>query len=114
MLRNLIIYQVLQYNGTVSTKFRSSQLNLVSTVPTALWLTENKYIARGMRARVSVNFRKFSPCMALPRRARAGLTVYPPSQTWRSLDFAFDEYWRFDTSAFFMRIKRGSLYTNIA
>ena len=36
--------------------------------------------ARGARARVSVNFRKFSPCMARAWRARAGLTVYPPSR----------------------------------
>jgi hypothetical protein len=32
------------------------------------------------RARVSVNFRKFSLCIAPARRARAGLTVYPPSR----------------------------------
>ena len=44
----------------------------------------------GGRARDSVNFRKFSPCIA--RAARA-------------------EYCRFDTSAFFYIIKRGSLYT---
>ena len=68
--------------------------------------------ARGARARVSVNFRKFSPCMAPARRARAGLTVYPPSRTLEPL--AFDEYCRFDTSAFFMRIKRASLDTHIA
>ena len=61
------------------------------------------------RARVSVNFRKFSPCIARARRARAGLTVYPPSRTLELL--AFDEYCRFDTSAFFRRIKRASLYT---
>ena len=64
--------------------------------------------ARGARARVSVNFRKFSPCMARARRARAGLTVYPPSRTLELL--AVDEYCRFDTSAFFRHIKRGSLY----
>ena len=45
--------------------------------------------ARGARARVSVNFRKFSPCIARARRARAGLTVYPPSRTLEPL--AFDE-----------------------
>jgi hypothetical protein len=39
------------------------------------------YSARGTRARVSVNFRNFSPCIARARRARAGLTVYPPSRT---------------------------------
>jgi hypothetical protein len=33
--------------------------------------------ARGARARVSVNFRKFSPCIARARRARAGLAFYP-------------------------------------
>ena len=48
--------------------------------------------------------------MAPARRARAGLTVYPPSRTLELL--AFDEYCRFDNSAFFMRIKRGSLYTH--
>jgi hypothetical protein len=32
-------------------------------------------------------------------RARAGLTVYPFSRTLKL--FAFDEYYRFDTSAFF-------------
>ena len=37
--------------------------------------------ARGARARVSVNFRKFSPCMACARSGPAGLTVYPPSRT---------------------------------
>jgi hypothetical protein len=60
------------------------------------------------RARVSVNFRKFSPCIARARRARACLTVYPPSRTLEPL--AFDEYCRFDTSAFAGGIKRGSLY----
>ena len=57
------------------------------------------WLARGAAARVSVNFRKFSPCIARARRARAGLTVYPPSRTLEPL--AFDEYCRFDTSAFF-------------
>ena len=65
--------------------------------------------ARGARARVSVNFRKISPCMTRARRARAGLTVYPPSRTLELL--AFDEYCGFVTSAFFLRIKRGWLYT---
>ena len=55
--------------------------------------------ARGVSARDSVNFRNFSPCIARARRARAGLTVYPPSRTLEPL--AFDEYCRFDTSAFF-------------
>jgi hypothetical protein len=55
--------------------------------------------ARATRVRVSVNFRKFSPCIALAWRARVGLTVYPPSRTLELL--AFDEYCRFDTSAFF-------------
>jgi hypothetical protein len=48
-------------------------------------------------------FRKFSgknSCISRARRARAGLTVnYPPSRTLELL--AFDEYCRFDTSAFF-------------
>ena len=47
--------------------------------------------ARGDRARVSVNFRKFSP--------RGGLTVYPPSRTLEPL--ALYEYRDFDTSALF-------------
>ena len=41
----------------------------------------NAWRPHGNRARVSVNFRKFSPCIARARRARAGLTVYPPSRT---------------------------------
>ena len=41
----------------------------------------NAWRARGARARVSVNFRIFSPCMARARRVRAGLPVYPPSRT---------------------------------
>ena len=45
--------------------------------------------ARGAVARDSVNFRKFSPCIARARRAHAGLTVYPPSRTFEPL--AFDE-----------------------
>ena len=36
--------------------------------------------------------------MAPARRVRAGLAVYPPSQTLEVL--VFDEYFRFDTSAF--------------
>jgi hypothetical protein len=74
-----------------------------------LWAAGNHRIAaRGAAARVSVNFRKFSPCIARARHDRAGLTVYPPSRTLEPL--AFDEYCRFDTSAFFWRIKLGSLY----
>jgi len=42
------------------------------------------------------------------RARRVGLTVYPPSWTLELL--AFDEYCRFDTSAFFLNIKRASLY----
>ena len=45
----------------------------------------NAWRARGARAQVSVNFRKFSPCMARARRTRAGLTVYPPSRTFLAL-----------------------------
>ena len=45
--------------------------------------------ARGARAWVSVNFRKF-PHASRARGARAGLTVYPPSRTLEPL--AFDEY----------------------
>jgi hypothetical protein len=50
----------------------------------------NAWRARGARARVSVTVRKLSPCIVGPRRARAGLTVYPPSRTLELL--AFDEY----------------------
>ena len=69
------------------------------------------YSERGTSARVSVNFRKsshVSPCMARAQRALACLTVYPPSRTLELL--AFDDYCRFDTSAFFLHIKRASLY----
>jgi hypothetical protein len=68
----------------------------------------NAWLTRGAAARDSVNFRKFSPCIARARRARAGLTVYPPSRTLEVL--AFDEYCRFDTSSFASAIKRASLY----
>jgi hypothetical protein len=45
------------------------------------WIQRNSArSARSGRARVSVNFRKFSPCIARARRAHAGLTVYPPSR----------------------------------
>jgi hypothetical protein len=36
----------------------------------------NAWRARGARTWVSVNFRKFSPCMACARRTLAGLTFY--------------------------------------
>ena len=64
---------------------------------------KSTHSARVAPARVSVNFRKFSPCMARARRAHAGLTVYPPSRTFELL--AFDEYCGFDTSAFIWEIK---------
>ena len=57
----------------------------------------NAWRVHGARARVFVNFRKFSQWMARAWRARVGLTVYPPSRTLEVL--AFDEYCRFDTSA---------------
>jgi hypothetical protein len=66
----------------------------------------NAWFPRSARARDFVNFRGENSCIARARRARAGLTVYPPSRTFEPL--AFDEYCRFVTSAFFMRIKRGS------
>ena len=43
------------------------------------WEEIRAWHARGVAARVSVNFRKISPCIARVRHARAGLTVYPPS-----------------------------------
>ena len=45
------------------------------------WPRGNQYMARSARARDSVNFRKFSPCIARARRAHPGWTVYPPSRT---------------------------------
>ena len=59
-------------------------------------------------ARVSVNFHKFSPCIARARHARAGLTVYPPSRTLQLL--AFDEKSTFDFFALFGQINQGLLY----
>ena len=72
----------------------------IIVVARAVFLAARKSLhsARGTVARVFVNFLKFSPCIAHARRARAGLTVYPPSRTLEL--FAFDEYCRFDTSAF--------------
>ena len=67
------------------------------------WLRKNQCIARAARARVSVNFRIFP--LHGTRAARAhGFDSPPPSRTLEPL--AFDEYCRFDTSAFFLRIKR--------
>ena len=54
-----------------------------------LAMIKSMHGARAVRARLSVNFRKFSPCIARARRARAGLTVYPPSRMLEIL--AFDE-----------------------
>ena len=57
-------------------------------------------MARARRGRAG--FRKFPYIFSMHRarawRARAGLTVYPLSWTLELL--AFDEYCRFDTSAF--------------
>ena len=44
------------------------------------WQKISAWRAQGARARVSVNFRKFSPCVARARRALAGLTLYSPSR----------------------------------
>jgi hypothetical protein len=58
----------------------------------------NAWFPRSAGARDFMNFReKIHASRA--RRARAGLTVYPPSRTLEPL--AFDEYCRFDTSAFY-------------
>jgi hypothetical protein len=70
--------------------------------------TKLMHSARVARARVSVNFRKFSPCMACARRPRVGLTVYPPSRTLQLL--AFDEKSTFDFFALFGQINQGLLY----
>jgi hypothetical protein len=71
-----------------------------------LWAAQNSCMAPAQRP--CAGFRKFSKkiFMHRARRGRAGLTVYPPSRTLELL--AFDEYCRFDTSAFFWRIKRAS------
>ena len=59
----------------------------LGTVP--LWknqiITSKGY---GTSARVSVNFRKFSPCMARARIVRAGLTALPPMRDFGSLILA--------------------------
>ena len=80
-----------QYTGT-TTKF---SIRILYS-----WPRQNQRMTPAQRLRAG--FRKFSKknsCIARPRRARAGLTVYPPSRTLEPL--AFDEYCRFDTSAFF-------------
>jgi hypothetical protein len=59
----------------------------------------NAWFPRSAGARDFVNFREKNSCIARARRARTGLTVYPPSRTLELL--AFDEYCRFDTSAFY-------------
>jgi hypothetical protein len=61
--------------------------------------------------RSCAGFRKFSGKnihASRARRARAGLTVYPPSRTLEPL--SFDKYCRFDTFAFFCKIKQTSIY----
>jgi hypothetical protein len=58
----------------------------------------NAWLPRSAAARDFVNFREKNSCIARARGVRAGLTVYPPSRTLEPL--AFDEYCRFDTSAF--------------
>ena len=87
-------------------KFLGDDQGCLSEQTVLVWPAENQCTV----ARVSVNFRKFSPCIARAQRARAGLTVYPPSRTLEPL--AFDEYCRFDTSAFFWGIKRASKANN--
>ena len=76
--------------GARETIHQPSNSYLPSNILT-VYLAARKSIhgARGAAARVSVNFRKFSPCIARAGRARAGLTVYPPSWTLEVL--AFDE-----------------------
>ena len=50
-------------------------------------------------------------CM-MRRRIPAGRTVPMTNRKSRTLELlAFDEYCRFDTSVFFLRMKRASLYT---
>ena len=63
-----------------------------------LVLRKSVHGARGGRARVSVNFRKFSPCIARTWRARgAPARVWQftlPLGRWNSYVLAFDEYRR--------------------
>ena len=88
-------------------RYLSTEITVYSiTVP----MIRKKSINISRTARASVNFRKLRPCMAPARRARVGFRKVPPSRTLELS--AFDEYCRFDNSAFFMRIKRGSLYTH--
>ena len=99
-MRSLLIlvnpYPIVQYIDLTGISDRDTAVTVYSiTVP--ITGRESVHGARATRARVSVNFCKFSPCIA--RAARAGLTFYPPSRTFELL--AFDEYCRFDTSAFF-------------
>ena len=76
-------FSTLYYHGSTSEVLqRTTYLNLVQLwiyVLVLVFLAAAKSIhgarARGTRARVSVNFRKFSPCMARARHARAGLTM---------------------------------------
>jgi hypothetical protein len=63
---------------------------------------------RATGARVSVDSRKFSQCIARVRRARAGWTVYPPCRALKLL--AFDEKSTFNCLAVFPIIKRASFY----
>jgi hypothetical protein len=62
----------------------------------------------GERARDSVNFRKFSPCMARARRVRAGLTALPPMRNFKSL--ILGKYCTFVCGSLFRVIKLNELY----
>jgi hypothetical protein len=59
----------------------------------------------GERVRDSVNFRKFSPCIARARRARAGLTVYSPMRDFASLIVILGNYCTFVCGSLFRGIR---------
>ena len=74
-------------------------------------IVQNQIIAAkgyGASARVSVNFRKFSPWMARARRLRAGLTALPPMRDFASL--ILGKYCTFVCGTLFRGIKLTELY----
>ena len=62
------------------------------------------------RARDSINFRKFSPCIARARRERAGLTALPPMRDFASLIVILGKYCTFVCGTLFGGIKLNELY----
>jgi hypothetical protein len=72
-------FSTLYYHGSTSEVLQRTTYLVQLWIYVLVFLAAAKSIhgarARGTRARVSVNFRKFSPCMARARHARAGLTM---------------------------------------